>query len=144
MKKYKVKILFKDGTDTQLNCTEGEIRQFKNVNEYVWNITNKKSLIRKIEVKGDGNNRANLTFDDTFEQWMDNGVRVEAQNDPGFEDYTGYGNRTDGKVNRFYLGKSTGWIPIYLEILKSNSSGGGGLMHTNRKFKPLYHLNSRH
>ena len=31
----------------------------------------------------------------------------------------------DGTTLRAYVGKSTGWKPCYLEILKSNSWGGG-------------------
>lgn len=30
-----------------------------------------------------------------------------------------------GEKRRFYIGKSTGWIPCHLEILRINSSGGG-------------------
>ena len=33
----------------------------------------------------------------------------------------------DGTITRCYIGKSIGWKPIYLEILKSNSNGGGWL-----------------
>ncbi len=28
---------------------------------------------------------------------------------------------------RFYIGKSTGWIPCHLEVLRSNSTGGGSV-----------------
>lgn len=31
-----------------------------------------------------------------------------------------------GDKSRFYVGKSTGWLPIHLEIKRRNSSGGGG------------------
>lgn len=40
---------------------------------------------------------------------------------------------------RFYIGKSTGFIPCHLEILKSNSSGGGGI--TGYPFKQITFLN---
>lgn len=33
----------------------------------------------------------------------------------------------DGTKARFYVGKSTGWKPVYLEIAKSNSTGGGAV-----------------
>jgi len=33
----------------------------------------------------------------------------------------------DGTKTRCYIGKSTGWKPIYLEILKRNSYGGSSL-----------------
>lgn len=31
----------------------------------------------------------------------------------------------DGAKRRFYVGKSTGWLPIHLEIANRNSTGGG-------------------
>lgn len=33
----------------------------------------------------------------------------------------------DGSKTRCYIGKSTGWKPVYLEILKRSSSGGSSL-----------------
>lgn len=33
----------------------------------------------------------------------------------------------DGEKTRCYIGKSTGWKPVYLEVLRRNSSGGGAL-----------------
>lgn len=33
----------------------------------------------------------------------------------------------DGQKRRFIVGKSTGWLPIHLEIARRNSSGGGGV-----------------
>lgn len=30
----------------------------------------------------------------------------------------------DGAKSRFYVGKSTGWLPVHLEIKRRNSSGG--------------------
>lgn len=33
-----------------------------------------------------------------------------------------------GTRKRFIVGKSTGWLPIHLEILRRNSSGGAGVM----------------
>lgn len=33
----------------------------------------------------------------------------------------------DGERKRFIVGKSTGWIPCHLEIMRSNSSGGGSV-----------------
>lgn len=32
--------------------------------------------------------------------------------------------RMSGETVRFYVGRSTGWIPCHLEILRSNSYGG--------------------
>jgi hypothetical protein len=33
----------------------------------------------------------------------------------------------DGSSARFYIGRSTGWIPCHLEIKQSNSTGGGSV-----------------
>jgi hypothetical protein len=46
-----------------------------------------------------------------------------------------------GEKRRFYVGKSTGFIPIHLEILKSNSTGGGGV--TGTPFKSIRVLDKR-
>lgn len=35
--------------------------------------------------------------------------------------------RPDGDKVRFYVGKSTGWLPIHLERLRSTSRGGGSV-----------------
>lgn len=32
----------------------------------------------------------------------------------------------DGRKHRFYVGKSTGWIPCHLEIARIDSTGGVG------------------
>ena len=47
-----------------------------------------------------------LTFDYQLESWKKNKCRIEAINNKGYEDYTGYGSLTDGRKNRFYIGKS--------------------------------------
>ena len=38
-----------------------------------------------------------------------------------------------GEKRRFYVGKSTGWMPCHLEIAKRNSSGGGSVTGTPLK-----------
>lgn len=38
-----------------------------------------------------------------------------------------------GEKRRFYVGKSTGWMPCHLEIAKRNSSGGGAVTGTPLK-----------
>ena len=67
-------------------------------------------------------------LDDRFTRFYQSGERVEVEWLDGFEDYTGYGARTDGKKARFYVGMSTGWVPIYLQISNRNSLGGGGIL----------------
>jgi len=54
-----------------------------------------------------------LTYNYNLENWKDKHYRVE--------------RNTDGIKERFYLGRSTGWIPIYLEIKTNRSMGGSAL-----------------
>ena len=67
-------------------------------------------------------------LDPRFTEYHESGQRVEVTWKPGYEDFTGYGCRTDGRKARFYVGKSTGWVPIYLMILKRNSLGGAAIL----------------
>uniref|UniRef100_A0A6H2A5D1 Uncharacterized protein n=1 Tax=viral metagenome TaxID=1070528 RepID=A0A6H2A5D1_9ZZZZ len=50
-------------------------------------------------------------LDPRFTPFYERGERIEVEYE-------------DGTKSRFYVGKSTGWKPVYLEIKKSNSSGG--------------------
>ena len=45
----------------------------------------------------------------------------------------------DGEKRRFYVGKSTGFIPVHLEIAQRNSSGGPAVM--GAPFKQLRTMN---
>ena len=67
-------------------------------------------------------------LDQRFTPYYQSGERVEVEWKDGFEDFTGYGCRTDGMKARFYVGKSTGWKPIYLQILRRNSYGGVAIL----------------
>lgn len=67
-------------------------------------------------------------IDTRFEPYFDSGERVEVTWKDGFEDYSGYGARTNGKKSRFYVGKSTGWKPIFIQILTKRSFGGVGIL----------------
>jgi hypothetical protein len=42
-----------------------------------------------------------------------------------------------GETRRFIVGKSTGWIPIHLEIARRDSSGGGGASRTYDSVRDL-------
>lgn len=46
-----------------------------------------------------------------------------------------------GETERFYIGKSTGFIPVHLEIKKSNSSGGCSV--SGHPFKRITFLGKR-
>lgn len=140
MKTNKIKITFFDGTVKWIQATNKKIQKAENINNYVFG---KFENVCKIETRRTGKHNPNykyfeLHYDSQIESWKEANLRIEASNPPGHEDYTGYGNMTDGKKNRFYIGRSTGWMPIYLEILKSDSMGGGSLYITKgRTFKPI-------
>lgn len=63
-------------------------------------------------------------LDSRFEKYYNSGERVEVVWKDGYEDFTGYGCRTNGKKARFYVGKSTGWRPIFIQLYRSDSIGG--------------------
>ena len=67
-------------------------------------------------------------IDARFEPYYDSQERVEVEWKEGYEDFTGYGAQTEGKKARFYVGKSTGWKPIFLQILRRNSLGGTAIL----------------
>ena len=131
MKTNRIKITFHDGKYKYIQATNKKLINEKNVVKYVFN---RYTNIKKIETLREGHNGhkyKELNYFTRFEQWKDRRARIEATNPKGWEDFTGYGSRTNGLKNRFYLGKSTGFIPIYLEILKNNSYGGGALSTCN-------------
>ena len=133
----RIKITFFDNSTKWINATSKKIIKENNVVNF---ISKKIGLnnVKKIESRKTGAydktyKYFELHYDYKFEQWKNQRARIEAKNPKGHEDYTGYGNSTDGLKNRFYIGKSTGFMPIYLEILKSNSFGGGSLYLANGK-----------
>ena len=138
MRTYKIKVSFKDGKYKYLFASQEKIQRDKNVLNYIFSRFNKSDIEEiKTRCKNDNTNRYywELNYNPFFEYAKENNLRVEAINSKGYEDITGYGARTDGRINRFYIGRSTGWIPIYLEILTNRSIGGGGLFTHKRKFR---------
>jgi len=75
-----------------------------------------------------GKERDCSDLDKRFEPYYNSRERVEVEWKEGLEDYTGYGNLTEGKKARFYVGRSTGWKPIYLQILRRDSIGGAAIL----------------
>lgn len=138
MNTYKIKIIFNNGNYRYIQANRSKLIKSGNVEKYV----RSKGIadFQRIEVfskNSSGGTFKEITFDQTFESWRRLNKRIEAINAPGWEDLTGYGSITDGRKNRFYIGKSTGFVPIYLEILKSNSYGGAALSTKNRTFRTL-------
>ena len=77
-------------------------------------------------------------LDSRFTCFYESGERVEITWKDGFKDYTGYGCKTGGLKARFYVGRSTGWKPIYLMILRRNSiSGAAILSNAVESIRPL-------
>ena len=66
-------------------------------------------------------------LDGRFTRYYERGERVEVKWKPGHEDFTGYGLQTNGRYARFWVGRSTGWRPTYLMILRRDSTGGAGI-----------------
>lgn len=67
-------------------------------------------------------------LDKRFTKYYESGERVEVVYEKGYEDFSGYAARNNGLTQRFYVGKSTGWQPIYLVIHRRDSIGGGAIM----------------
>ena len=84
--------------------------------------------MERIEYHSSGKKMDYSDIDTRFEKYYDSGERVEVTWKDGFESYTGYGCRTEGKKARFYVGKSTGWKPILLQIYSRSSYGGEGIL----------------
>ncbi len=70
----------------------------------------------------------NSELDNRLTPFYESKQRVEITWKKGYEDFTSYGARTNGTKQRCYIGKSTGWKPIYLCILNSRSLGGAGIL----------------
>lgn len=67
-------------------------------------------------------------IDSRFEHYYDTGERVEVVWKPGYEDFSGYGARTNGRKARFFVGKSTGFRPVFIMLLRRNSLGGAQIL----------------
>ena len=81
-----------------------------------------------MEMHKSGNPMDYSSLDERFTRYYESGERVEVTWQEGMEDYTGYGCQTEGLKARFYVGKSTGWKPVYLQILRRDSSGGASIL----------------
>jgi len=67
-------------------------------------------------------------IDKKFEKYYDSGERVEVTWKKGYEDYSGYGCKSKGMKARFYVGKSTGWKPIFIQVYSRVSRGGQSIL----------------
>ena len=85
-------------------------------------------MITTTEIHESGKPMNYSDLDSRFEKYYYNKERVEVTWKKNFEDFSGYGIKTDGKKARFYVGRSTGWKPIYLQIYSRVSAGGVGIL----------------
>ena len=120
MRTYKIKVTFFNGSSYKFQRNDKKIRKMVNVNNLVFNMF-KIEDIKRIEVFCFNDNTKKyykqLTYDHQIETWKNNHNRIE--------------RIEEGYKQRFYIGKSTGWIPIYLEIKRDDSSGGFSLWNKN-------------
>jgi len=130
MRKYDIRVSYLNGAHIRYNLAEEFIRSAGNVNTF---FKEEFMGIKRITVKSPDRAGVDITYDCEIEKFNQSGERVEICWKKGWEDWAGYGQRTNGRVARGYIGKSTGWIPIYLLLLKSNSYGGRSLCHTGIK-----------
>lgn len=66
---------------------------------------------------------------DSMNQEQRNAARDNSSLSPqlvGLEGHRVEAKTTYGETRRFIVGKSTGWVPIHLELANRRSSGGGG------------------
>lgn len=95
-------------------------------------------LLKDVRCKGTLRKIDNSELDNRLTRYYENGQRIEVIWKDGYEDYSGYGLKTNGKKARFYVGKSTGWKPIYLQIYSTRSFGGGSVLSSAiESIKPL-------
>ena len=78
----------------------------------------------KKEFHSSGNKMDYSEIDERFIPYYESGERVEVEWKEGMEDFGGYGARTEGRKARFYVGISTGWRPVFLQIYRKDSMGG--------------------
>jgi len=137
MKTYKIKVTFDNGKYKYIYADQKKLQKKNNVLNYVFSRFDK-NTVKEIKTRCKNESLGNyywvLNYNRFFEYAKNNHLRIEAHNAPGYEDLTGYGSRTDGKINRFNIGRSTGWVPCYIEILTSRSFGGSALFTHKRTF----------
>ena len=133
---YKTLIKYNDNKKIMRKISKHDAQKHGNILRFIGNLSNIDYILVFCESpvkKSNGDKRfyAELVYSRRFEAWKQNNERIERTNKPGYEYYSGYGCMNDGKKNRFYIGKSTGWIPIYIELLRKDSTGGTSLFWKN-------------
>lgn len=117
-KTYKTHLHYHDGRTVTLTLAEKDIKDAGNVYKLIAsdarNLLNLSRIVVELYNQNTGKYYKSLTYDAQYERWKERHNRIERIDN-------------DGNRERFYIGKSTGWVPCYLEIKKSNSSGGCSL-----------------
>jgi hypothetical protein len=144
MKKYYTEITDINNNKKVEYITEEQAKKYGNIIEYIKNsLVLNFNIIQEVKIKQKNYNNIkgfhwNIVYNKKLEGYKNNKNRIEIQWKKGYEDFSGYGNRTEGKKQRCYIGKSSGWIPIYLTILTSRSFGGSALLHNAiESIKPI-------
>lgn len=118
MKTYKTHLKYHDGRTVTLTLSEKDILNAGNVYKLIAadarNLPGLSRIVVELYNQNTGNFFESLTYDAQYERWKERRNRIERI-------------ETDGTRDRFYIGKSTGHVPCYLEIKKSNSTGGNSL-----------------
>jgi hypothetical protein len=122
---YDLLVRFKDGHTMDFKAHKEELQKAGNAQKFVFNILGpeKKKEVKMIKVRMFNKHTKNyfyeVTYDHVLEGYKNSRERVEIT-------YI-FDSGNDEKI-RCYVGKSTGWVPCYLEIKRRDSSGGGGLL----------------
>jgi len=114
---YTVKLIYPTKSK-KIHVSEQDAKQKGNVYNFVAEDARNLIGLQRIEVEMHndltGGTYTQVTYDRQYEAWKEERTRIERID-------------TDGTRERFYIGKSTGWVPCYLEIKRRDSSGGGKL-----------------
>lgn len=122
MKNYNTTITMKDGKKINIKVTEDQAKTNKNIQNYIFNLYNKND-IESIDVALWNEYTKKFYNERTYNSKLENLKEVRNRVEITYTFDSG-----ESEKIRCYVGKSMGWIPCYLEIKKSNSSGGGGLL----------------
>lgn len=84
-------------------------------------------LPHPIHIHESGNIIDTSLLDKRFEKYHLSGERVEIEWKKDFEFTMGY-SRENGRFSRCYIGKSTGWKPVYIMLWRRDSMGGMAIL----------------
>ncbi|MGL5329844.1 MAG: hypothetical protein ACRDD7_11270 [Peptostreptococcaceae bacterium] len=119
---YEITVERYAGDKSIFNLDKESILKAGNVQNYILNVikyTGVKRILVKMFNQYTNKHFYEITYDQRLEDLKRNNNRVELT----YTFESGNSEKTS-----CYIGKSTGFIPCYLEIKRKNSSGGGALL----------------